>query len=166
MYPRKMLSAALVAVAFSMSTATLAQTSAGTDGVIKVKSAYSMNETIARIKDDIAKKGIMFFAAVDQQDLAAKAGIELPPSTLLMFGNPALGSQFITAKAEAGLLRNHEATSPPEPRRTKARRERPGPSKGEEPAEGGGERENGRTGRRTRSHGHRAFLQVRASTRR
>jgi len=103
MYPRKMLSAALVAVAFSMSTATLAQTSAGTDGVIKVKSAYSMNETIARIKDDIAKKGIMFFAAVDQQDLAAKAGIELPPSTLLMFGNPALGSQFITAKAEAGL---------------------------------------------------------------
>ena len=103
MYPRKMLSAALVAVAFSMSTATLAQTSAGTDGVIKVKSAYSMNETIARIKDDIAKKGIMFFAAVDQQDLAAKAGIELPPSTLVMFGNPALGSQFITAKAEAGL---------------------------------------------------------------
>jgi uncharacterized protein (DUF302 family) len=49
------------------------------------------------------KKGIMFFTAVDQQDLAAKAGIELPPSTLLMFGNPALGSQFITAKAEAGL---------------------------------------------------------------
>jgi len=62
-----------------------------------------MDETIARIKDDIAQKGIMFFSAVDQQGLAAKAGIELPPSTLLMFGNPALGSQFITAKGAAGL---------------------------------------------------------------
>ena len=80
----------------------MAQT-VGADGVIKVKSAYSMDETIARIKDDISKKGIMFFSAVDQQQLAAKAGIELPPSTLLMFGNPALGSQFITAKGEAGL---------------------------------------------------------------
>ena len=61
------------------------------------------SETIVRIKDDIARKGITFFSAVDQQALAAKAGIELPPSTLLSFGNPALGSQFITAKGEAGL---------------------------------------------------------------
>jgi len=101
MKTRKLVSAALVAVAMGMSAASFAQ--AGPDGVIKVKSAYTMNETIARIKDDIAKKGIMFFTTVDQQDLAAKAGIELPPSTLLMFGNPALGSQFITAKPEAGL---------------------------------------------------------------
>ena len=56
-----------------------------------------------RVVFDIAKKGIMFFSAIDQQALAAKAGIELPPSTLLSFGNPALGSQFITAKGEAGL---------------------------------------------------------------
>jgi uncharacterized protein (DUF302 family) len=101
MYTRKLVSAALVAVALGISSA-YAQ-SAGGDGVVKVKSAYPMNETIARIKDDIAKKGIMFFSAIDQQDLAAKAGIELPPSTLLTFGNPALGSQFITAKGEAGL---------------------------------------------------------------
>ena len=97
---RKLAGAALVAASLVASGAALAQ---GSDGVIRVKSAYSMDETIARIKDDIAKKGIMFFSAVDQQSLAAKAGIELPPSTLLMFGNPALGSQFITAKAEAGL---------------------------------------------------------------
>jgi uncharacterized protein (DUF302 family) len=97
---RKLAGAAIVAASLAASGAALAQAS---DGVIKVKSAYSMDDTIARIKDDIAKKGIMFFSAVDQQSLAAKAGIELPPSTLLMFGNPALGSQFITAKGEAGL---------------------------------------------------------------
>ena len=101
MSTRKLLSAAIVAVTIVAGNAS-AQT-AGPDGIIKVKSAYSMNETIARIKDDIAKKGIMFFSAIDQQYLAAKAGIELQPSTLLTFGNPPLGTQFITAKGEAGL---------------------------------------------------------------
>ena len=100
MNTRKLLSAALVAVALGTSGAVFAQ---GADGVVKVRSDYPMNETIARIKADIAQKGIMLFSAIDQQDLAAKAGIELPPSTLLTFGNPALGSQFITARGEAGL---------------------------------------------------------------
>lgn len=103
---RNLVSAALAAVVFGTSSVALAQSAtpmvAG-DGVVKVKSAYTMDETIARIKADIAQKGIMFFSAVDQQQLAANAGIALPPSTLLMFGNPALGSQFITAKGEAGL---------------------------------------------------------------
>jgi uncharacterized protein (DUF302 family) len=97
---RKLFTAVLVAAGVALSTGASSQTA---DGLIKVKSAYSMDETITRIKDDIAKKGIMFFSAVDQQALAARAGIELPPSTLLTFGNPALGSQFITAKGEAGL---------------------------------------------------------------
>lgn len=106
---RKLLSAAIAAAALLASPLAFGQASApalgaiAVDGVVKVRSAYSMDETIARIKDDIAKKGIMFFSAVDQQLLAANAGIELPPSTLLTFGNPALGSQFITAKGEAGL---------------------------------------------------------------
>jgi uncharacterized protein (DUF302 family) len=97
---RKLAFVALAATGLAASGAALAQAS---DGVVKVKSAYSMDETIARIKEDIARKGIMFFSAVDQQSLAARASIELPPSTLLTFGNPALGSQFITAKGEAGL---------------------------------------------------------------
>jgi uncharacterized protein (DUF302 family) len=97
---RKLAFVALAATSLAASGAALAQAS---DGVVKVKSAYSMDETIARIKEDIARKGIMFFSAVDQQSLAARAGIELPPSTLLTFGNPAHGSQFITAKGEAGL---------------------------------------------------------------
>lgn len=73
------------------------------DGVVHVKSAYSMQETITRLKADIAAKGIQFFDEIDQQALAAAAGIELRPSTLLIFGNPPLGTLFVTAKAEAGL---------------------------------------------------------------
>jgi len=73
------------------------------DGIVRVRSAYSMPETIARIKQDVAAKGILFFGEVDQAALAAAAGIKLRPSTLLTFGNPPLGTLFITAKAEAGL---------------------------------------------------------------
>ena len=73
------------------------------DGIVTVKSAYPFAETVTRLKADIADKKIMFFDAIDQAKLAHDAGIDLPPSTLLVFGNPPLGVQFLTAKAAAGL---------------------------------------------------------------
>jgi uncharacterized protein (DUF302 family) len=81
----------------------LAQDRPGPDGVIRVRSAYGMQETVSRIRADIAAKGIMFFSAVDQQKLAADAGIKLNASTLLTFGNPPLGAQFLTANPVSGL---------------------------------------------------------------
>jgi uncharacterized protein (DUF302 family) len=60
-------------------------------------------ETIDRLKQDIASKGITFFAAIEQSKLAGNAGVELRPSTLLIFGNPSLGAQFITSNPIAGL---------------------------------------------------------------
>ncbi len=80
-----------------------ATVSSAASGVIVQKSAYGMDETVARLKKDIAAKGIVFFQEIDQTALAAKAGIELKPSVLLIFGNPPLGTQFITANPQAGL---------------------------------------------------------------
>ena len=76
---------------------------ADTDGIVRVKSAYPIGETIERLKKDIADKGIKFFDEIDQTRLAADAGVKLQPSVLLVFGNPPLGTQFITANANAGL---------------------------------------------------------------
>jgi uncharacterized protein (DUF302 family) len=76
---------------------------AANDGIVRVKSVYRMGATIARLKKDIADKGIKFFDEIDQSKLAADAGIKLRPSVLLVFGNPPLGTQFITANANAGL---------------------------------------------------------------
>jgi uncharacterized protein (DUF302 family) len=73
------------------------------DGVVRLKSAYSMEESIARVKADIAAKGITFFNEIDQSALARKSGIALRRSTLLEFGNPALGTQFVTGNPDAGL---------------------------------------------------------------
>ncbi len=76
---------------------------AGDDGVVRVKSAYPLEETVARLKKDVAAKGIQFFQEVNQSKLAADAGVKVLPSTLLVFGNPPLGTQFIAARPAAGL---------------------------------------------------------------
>jgi uncharacterized protein (DUF302 family) len=76
---------------------------ADSDGVVKVESVYGFGETITRLEADIAKKGIKFFLAVDQSQFGADAGIKLKPSTLLIFGNPPLGIQFLTSNPDSGL---------------------------------------------------------------
>jgi uncharacterized protein (DUF302 family) len=72
-------------------------------GIVRVRSAYPVAETVSRIKADVASKGIRFFEEIDQAKLASDAGIKLRPSTLLIFGNPPLGTLFIAANPLAGL---------------------------------------------------------------
>ena len=72
-------------------------------GVVRVQSAYGFDDTVARIKADIAGKGIRFFTEIDQAALAKGAQIDLRPSKLLIFGNPPLGAQFLTSNPYAGL---------------------------------------------------------------
>ena len=96
--------AALASLALALSLAGAASADGVPDsGIVRVKSAYSMSETVARLKQDVAAKGIRFFIEVDQQKLAGDAGIQLRPSTLLVFGNPPLGTLFIRANPLAGL---------------------------------------------------------------
>ena len=90
----------LTAVALAAAPEALAKSN---DGIVRVKSAYSFQETIERLKKDVAAKDIRFFSEIDQSKLAADAGIKLNPSTLLVFGNPPLGTQFMTANPNAGL---------------------------------------------------------------
>ncbi len=92
----------VAAAAFTVAPAARAAAKAN-DGVVRVRSAYGFAETIERLKKDIAGKGIRFFSEIDQAALAAEAGIKLNPSTLLVFGNPPLGTQFITSNPNAGL---------------------------------------------------------------
>jgi len=102
MLTRFVAAAAFAALAIITSLPQAAQ-AAEDDGIVKFKSAYDMPETITRIKKDIADKGIMFFDEIDQSKLAADAGVKLLPSTLLVFGNPPLGTLFLTSDPDAGL---------------------------------------------------------------
>jgi uncharacterized protein (DUF302 family) len=93
----------LLLVFLMISVASSAARADGDDGIVRVKSAVPIAEAITRIKADVEAKGIKFFSEIDQSKLAADAGIKLRPSTLLVFGNPPLGTQFITSNPNAGL---------------------------------------------------------------
>jgi uncharacterized protein (DUF302 family) len=84
------------------SAATLAPT-APAQGVVRVKSLYSVDETVERLKADIAAKGIKFFTEIDQSQLGASANITIRPSKLILFGNPPLGVQFLSSNPYSGL---------------------------------------------------------------
>ena len=45
------------------------------DGIVRVRSAYPLEETISRINKDVADKGIRFFSEIDQSKLAADTGV-------------------------------------------------------------------------------------------
>jgi uncharacterized protein (DUF302 family) len=96
-----------LASSLALVTAVVAITPATADahdnGVVKAKSSYSVNETVDRIKKDVAAKGIKLFDTIDQTMLAKDAGVDIKPSILIIFGNPPLGTQFLSAKQESGL---------------------------------------------------------------
>jgi uncharacterized protein (DUF302 family) len=98
----RLLCSALVVAVLALSPSGAARATED-DGIVKFQSAYSMPETIKRLKKDVADKGIMFFAEIDQAKLAADAGVTLLPSTLLVFGNPPLGTLFLTSDPDSGL---------------------------------------------------------------
>lgn len=103
MFRRNFIKAAAVLVAAPLTGSVTQSSAAPGNGVVKAKSAYPMQETIDRITKDIAAKGIKLFDVIDQAMLAKDAGVDLKPSALIVFGNPPLGTQFLTAKAESGL---------------------------------------------------------------
>lgn len=77
--------------------------SAPAQGVIKQRSDFGFDETLVRLKADIAAKGLRFFNQIDQKELGESAKLPINHSTLLLFGNPPLGVQFLQSNPVAGL---------------------------------------------------------------
>jgi uncharacterized protein (DUF302 family) len=73
------------------------------DGVLRQQSAHGFDETVRRLRADISSKGIPVFAEIDQARLGAGASLTIRRSTLLLFGNPPLGVQFLQSNPLAGL---------------------------------------------------------------
>ncbi len=95
--------AALALATLLSAVSTVKAETPNSDGIVRNKSVYGMAETIQRITKDIENKKIKLFNVIDQAMLAKDAGVELRPSSLIVFGNPPLGTLFLTSKAEAGL---------------------------------------------------------------
>lgn len=66
-------------------------------GIIDIPSPYSVPETLARLQSILKEKGVMVFALIDHSGEAAKAGLEMRPTQLLVFGNPKGGTPLMVA---------------------------------------------------------------------
>lgn len=66
-------------------------------GIIRKQSNHSVDETVATIQQILQAKGIALFALVDHSGEAAKVGMQMPPTKLLIFGNPKAGTPLMLA---------------------------------------------------------------------
>ncbi len=67
------------------------------NGLVNVPSKYSVPETLDRLESLVKKQGLRVFARIDFSGDAAKAGLEMKPSQLLIFGNPKAGTPLMIA---------------------------------------------------------------------
>lgn len=65
------------------------------DGLVIVTSDDSVEATVDRITSDIEESPLNLLTTIDHAENAAAADLDLPPTTLLVFGNPAVGTPLM-----------------------------------------------------------------------
>ena len=72
------------------------------DTVTKI-SGRSVSDTVARLTELVAAKGMRLFAVIDQAAEARKAGLQLRETTMVIFGSPVAGTPVMVAEPLAAL---------------------------------------------------------------
>jgi uncharacterized protein (DUF302 family) len=67
------------------------------NGIIDARSQHSVEQTVERLTALLHAKGVRLFALVDHSGEAAKVGMKMPPTKLLIFGNPKAGTPVMLA---------------------------------------------------------------------
>ena len=67
-----------------------------------IESKHSVTETLDRLTDILAEKGISIAVRISHSAAAAKVGMELRPTEVMWFGNPNLGTPIMQKNQEAG----------------------------------------------------------------
>ncbi len=66
-------------------------------GIVTKVSPHSVGETVSRLTDLVESRGMKVFAVIDQSAEAHEAGLELRATTLVVFGDPAVGTAVMEA---------------------------------------------------------------------
>lgn len=72
-------------------------------GIATVPSHHSVDQTVEALIKILAAKSITLFALVDHSGEAAKAGMTMPNTKLLIFGSPRAGTPIMLAAPTAAL---------------------------------------------------------------
>lgn len=76
---------------------------AQTSGVVTIKSNHSVVASIDRLDSLARSKGMTVFSRIDFAADAKKAGMEMRPEQLLIFGNPEAGTPIMEVAPVAGI---------------------------------------------------------------
>jgi len=67
------------------------------NGVVRVRSQHDVDATVAKIEAMLVAKGVTVFALVDHSGEAAKVGLSMRPTKLVIFGSPKAGTPLMVA---------------------------------------------------------------------
>lgn len=73
------------------------------NGIVQIAGNYSVDETVAKLQGILQAKGVKLFAVVDHSGEAANAGLKMPNTKLLIFGNPKAGTPLMLASPSVAL---------------------------------------------------------------
>jgi uncharacterized protein (DUF302 family) len=73
------------------------------DGITRIPSNHTVEDTVAKLQTILQVKSVKLFTIVDHSGEAAGAGLKMPPTKLLIFGNPKAGTPLMLASQSAAL---------------------------------------------------------------
>jgi len=73
------------------------------EGVVNVRSTFTVKETADRMETILQSKGMTVFNRIKHSEAAMAVGIEIPDTELLIFGNPKVGSPLMQCEQTVAL---------------------------------------------------------------
>jgi len=73
------------------------------NGIIDLPSNHSVDETVEKLKGMLQAQGVTLFALVDHSGEAAKVGMPMRPTKLLIFGSPKAGTPVMLAAPRSAI---------------------------------------------------------------
>jgi uncharacterized protein (DUF302 family)/uncharacterized membrane protein YidH (DUF202 family) len=73
------------------------------NGIVRLQSNHSVEDTVTRLQEILLAKGVKLFTVVDHSGEAEMAGLQMPPTKLLIFGNPKAGTPLMQAAPSVAL---------------------------------------------------------------
>lgn len=73
------------------------------NGIVRIPASHSVDQVVEKLKAILQAKGVALFALVDHSGEAAKAGMTMPNTKLLIFGNPKAGTPVMLASPDTAI---------------------------------------------------------------
>jgi uncharacterized protein (DUF302 family) len=73
------------------------------NGIVTLRGHLSVEKTLQKLEHILEAKAVKLFAVIDHSGEAQKAGFEMPPTKLLIFGNPKAGTPLMIASPDIAI---------------------------------------------------------------